>query len=252
MPHISAMRLLVIACTLVLASVTPTRAQSITLAPTISFGYGIVDGRHDHIGDEPTVLQVNCGPNPFPSEGGGGWSPPPCHDIPRAPLAPYGGVGATLVVELTSRFAFTSALDVTLGSTHRIGETSRAGGARITYGQSVGEFPAMTYELAYRLAPTGRVLLGAARRGYFGVGARIGYRMQVGHIDADALPRNPNPDANPPTWSESPRGFTAEALLEGGVTLGRSHPTQLGVVVGAGRPRLRAEVTMSFPFTLAP
>ncbi len=244
------MRLLVLASILVLASVRPTRAQSITLAPTISFGYGIIDGRHDHIGDEPTVLQVNCGPNPFPSEGGGGWSPPQCDDIPRAPFAPYGGVGATLVVELTSRFALASSLDVTLGSTHRIGETSRAGGARITYGQSVGEFPAMTYELAYRLAPTGRLLLGAARRGYVSLGARFGYRMQVGRIDTDELPRNPNPDADPPTWSHSTRGFTAESLLEGGVTIGDARSTQIGVVVGAGRPRLRAEVTVSFPFTI--
>ena len=183
--------------------------------------------------------------NAFASE-----PPAACRQTKRAPFSPYGGLGITFAGALTSRLAFASSLDITVGSTHRIGEQSRAGGVGVSSGWAEGEYPAMTYELAYRLGATGRVLLGGSRRGYLGTGIRVGYRMQVGEVDRSLVPHNPNPDGAPYTFSPAPRGFTAEALLEGGVSLREAHPVSLGVVVGAGRPRLRAELVMSFPFAI--
>jgi hypothetical protein len=253
--HTSAMKRFALAVFFVLVGAAPTRAQW-TLAPTFSFGYGWSDGTYDYVGDERPLQSWYCEV---------GWmfqtvqaaNPPPptrpsyCDRLSAiAPVTPYGGLGLTLVGGLSSRFALAFALDLTFGSTHRIGQPSPSGGDAFYYDGGRASFYARTFELSHRVASTARVKLGRIRRGYLGTGLRLGYRQQLGRIEERV--GSVNPDAAPiPESYRFPQGFTAEALLEGGVALGRRRAVSLGVVVGAGRPRFRAEVVMSFPFAIA-
>jgi hypothetical protein len=253
--HTSAMKPFALAVFLVLAGVAPTRAQW-TLAPTFSFGYGWSDGQYDYVGDEPPLQSWYCEVGWMFQTVQAANPPPPTRPSycdrrkTIAPVTPYGALGLTLVGGLSSRFALAFSLDLTFGSTHRIGRASPSGGDLFFYDGGRDWFYARTFELAHRVASTARVKLGRVRRGYLGTGLRLGYRRQFGRMDERAGAIDPDASPIPENW-HFPQGFTAEALLEGGVVLGRTRAATLGVVVGAGRPRFRVEVVMSFPFAIA-
>lgn len=243
------MRCSLIVVAILFAAAVPiaTKAQPRwTLGPSVSFGYGWTDGQYDYVGDDvyPTPRCGADGDDP-PYE----WVPFTSCVAPLHVAAAYGGGGATLVGEMTPRFAWASTIDVTIGGTHRIGDRSNAG---VVVPSERSNVPShdnvfLPYvELAYRLGSTVRVRVGARRRGYLGAGARVGYRMQLGSRHALPNPRSPDPNA-PLTTPHLPRGFTLEALLEGGIQLDR---VSIGILGGAGRPRFRAELVLTVPFAI--
>lgn len=194
-----------------------------------------------------------------PNVGGGiAWSDGQVHVGDHAPshtpayvpdkVAPQFALGVIATRRLVRRWSWSIGAALLLGPTQRL--FSDAPPPRVYALVRTDEV--VVYEMKLRagarLTTSVRASLGARNRGYVGLGAGVGWSAETVRYQIGSLPTTVDPD--PLVTRTSPRwqGATAEALLEGGVTFDAPRHLSLVVVVAAGRPLMRAEVVLAFPF----
>lgn len=238
------MRALILATGLAWPAVAAAQpATRWTFGPTVSGGGEWLSGHYDIVRDDPPP---SCGPfcvSPLA--------------LPNSHWAPTFSVGVLATRRLTSRLDWTVATAFHVGPTHRfvddnpydgfvVGRDDR--GVIAVYGPHA--------RVGVRFASTLRLRLGTSMRGFLGAGLAIGW---VGDADrrVDVLlpiAIGPDPTVQTPPLSRTTYaatlGATAEAVLEGGVFVGSRRRVALSLQVAAGRPRIRSELVLAFPFAL--
>jgi len=228
-------------------------AQTWELVPSVGIGMGSA-GDRDLLGDDRDTV---------PSCSTAGLSAGQCHNAAAViaaqiaaqrrstPTASFG----LRADRFSSRFALTFGISARLGPADRFVEDDRH--PTPTFDLRTGDVSDV-YEARFRIVgvvlATGRIRLGAARRGFIGAGPALGWLVEPRgkKVGESPLPSGADPDAYPSGQRSSIHsGPVLEALLEAGVRLGARRRIELSVVGGAGRPLWHAEARIAVPIVVS-